>query len=238
MHFSRLQRIAASALLLVFPLAVTATDWSGMITTSTGAVSVNGQAVRGSYALVSGDQVQTGNGQAMIRLNGGTVTLAKNSLAQFSVGAVTVSSGFAQISTSIHVSSEFENLSIRPATPQATYSVGMLNGRPTIAVSSGSLEISDGENVMVLDAGNAIAPVDKKVQQDQQAPVPAVSGTKAKPPKSSEEEERGGRKKKRGVFMLPGWQKVAIIGGVAGAVLLGLYLGGVFGGGQASPSKP
>ena len=229
MAFERMQRCGALLLALIVPAAVMASDWAGTITTSSGAVTLNGQPIRGSHTMLPGDLVKTAKGQMMVRLETGSVAIGEHSTAKFENSTVTLTNGFAQISGSRQLTARYRDLTIHSVgTEQASFVVGELDGKPTVATLKGAVLISDGNGSVVLPAGRAIetggepdliATADE--QQQQQGAEPAVKGRHS----TNQEEERGGKKNRK---VLSGWWETVIILGAIGALIGGLAAGGVF----------
>lgn len=228
------RKCVAAGLSVLFPALAMAADFRGTIILSNGNVSVNGLAIRGSHTILAGDRVETTTGNAVIRLSGGTVSLADNTSVQLDPAALAVNSGRAEIHGTQHLRTRFDGVDIRPSSDAETaFVVGAINGKPAIAALRGAITIDDGVNSMVLAEGHAI--------QDQ-APVPAVKGRSKRSKKTGNtkgddrgESERGGR---RGAATLPGWVDVALIGGAIGGTLGGFALTGAFDKHCISPSSP
>lgn len=234
-----LQKCVALFLSALVPMAVMASDWSGTVTSSSGVVSLNGQPIRGSHTLMSGDSLRTANGKAIVHLANGTIAISDNSDARFDGSTVLLKNGFAQVSGSKDLHAQYRDISIHPVSAeQATFVVGELNGKPTVAALKGVVVVSNASGSVVLPAGRAIeAGTDEEIAtpvaegQEGQAAEPAVKGGHG--PRG--DQERGGKRNRR---MLAGWWEAAIIAGLIGATLGGMALAGVFDSAPISTASP
>lgn len=235
-----MQKCVALLLTLLVPVAVMASDWGGTITNATGVVSLNGQGIRGTHTILPGDLINTAKGNAIVRVAGGTISIGEFSGAKFDKSSVVLSNGFAQISGSKELTTHYRDLTIHPVgNEEASFVVGEMQGKPTVATLRGAIMVSDGSGSVILPAGRAIeseppdeatlAPV--AMGQEGQAAEPAVKGRHH--PK--QEEERGGKKNRK---VLSTWWETVIILGAIGALLGGLAAGGVFDRHPASNQSP
>lgn len=224
-----MQKCVAVLLSVLVPAAVMASDWSGTLTTSSGVVIVNGQLIRGSHTMFPGDSIETANGRAVVRLANGEVVISENSNAKLGGSDIQLSKGFAQISGSMELTARYRDLTIHSLGPEgATFVIGELQGKPTVATLRGAILVSDGSGSVVLPAGRAMEaatadnqPTPAAVGQEGQATEPAVKGGHA----SKDDQERGGKKNRR---VLAGWVEAAILAGIIGGTLGALALSGVF----------
>lgn len=213
------------------PAAVMASDWGGTITTSNGVVSLNGQVIRGSHTIMPGDLINTAKGRAMVRLANGNVAIAENTNARFQGSSVDLSNGFAEISGSKELTAHYRDLTIHSVGGEsATFVVGELQGKPTVAALKGAILVSDANGSVVLPAGRAM-----EADTDEDTPTPVAAGQENKPAEpaakgghSSKQDEQRGGPRNRNRKMLAGWKESAVLLGLIGGTLAGLWLGGVF----------
>lgn len=241
MAFTRtMHKCVALLLTLLVPTAVMAGDWGGTVTNATGVVSLNGQAIRGTHTILPGDLISTAKGNATIRVVGGTISMGEYSGAKFDRSSVALSNGFAQIAGTKDLTAHYRDLTIHAVgNEEASFVVGEMQGKPTVATIRGAIMVSDGSGSVILPAGRAIeaAPPEAPeltpvaMGQEGQAAEPAVKGSHH--PK--QEEERGGKKNRK---VLSGWWETVIIVGAIGALLGGLAAGGVFDRQPASNQSP
>jgi hypothetical protein len=226
---NNVQKCVAALLSLLVPVAIMASDLGGTVTASSGVVTVNGQLIRGSYTMFPGDSIETENGKAVVRLTNGELIISENSSARFESSAIQLDKGFAQISGSKELTARYRDLTIRSVGSEgATFVIGELQGKPTVATLKGAILVTDGSGSLVLPAGRAMEsainddqPTAAAVGQEGQAAEPAVKGGHA----SKDGQERGGKKNRR---VLAGWVEVAVLAGIIGGTLGALALGGVF----------
>ncbi len=196
------------------------------MTTSTGVVKVNEQPVKGTHTLLVGDTLYTENGKAMVNVGAGVVSLADHSTVRFERGAFELDRGCAKFSGRSKVRAGYKKLSIvADGTSPATFFIGELHGRPTVAALGGSITVSDGTHSVVLTEGQGIEAVGTDASGTGQA-EPAVKG-KPRPPTDEQEEQRGG-KKRGGILLLPGWAEFTILAGAVAGIFTGLGLSGYF----------
>ena len=226
-----MRKYIAVLLCAAVPAAVSASDWGGMITTSSGRVTLNDHPIRGSHTMELGDLLKTGNGRAMVRLANGNVAVSENTYARFDGSAVQLSHGFAEISGTKELTTHYRDLTMHSAgTEPATFVVGEVEGKPTVAIIRGAVLVSNPSGSLVLPAGRAIEaddgdamePVsDAQEGQEGRPAEPAVKGGKG----SKQDQQRGGRRNRKA---LAGWQEAVILAGLIGGTLGALALGGVF----------
>lgn len=232
MAFATMRKCVALFLIMLVPAAVMASDWSGTVTTSSGIVNLNGQYIRGSHTLVPGDRINTAQGRAMVRLVSGNVAIAENSNARFESSAVVLRSGFAEVSGNKELTAQYRDLTIHSVgNEDATFVVGEMQGKPTVATLKGVIVVSDGTGSVILPAGRAM---EAATDEDSDNPAPAISGQQEGRPAEPAvkgghgprgDDQRGGKRNKR---MLAGWVEATIIMGLIGGTLGALALGGVF----------
>lgn len=227
-----MRKCAALLLMVLVPAAVMAGDWDGTVTTSSGIVNLNGQAIRGSHILMPGDLIKTAKGRAMVRLSSGSVAIAENTNARFEKSAVLLNNGFSEVSGNKDLTARYRDLTIHSVgSEQATFVVGEMQGKPTVATLQGIILVSDGNGSVILPAGRAIAAVNDEDnndnpsaasgQQEGRPAEPAVKGGHG----SKNDDQRGGKRNKR---MLAGWEEAAILAGLIGGTLGALGAAGVF----------
>ncbi|HEY7617273.1 MAG TPA: hypothetical protein VH744_10755, partial [Terriglobales bacterium] len=94
-------RVVCYAMLLLTPMSLTAADLSAAMLYAEGSAMLNGAAVQGAAAIVSGDLVQTRpDSTARIQGKQGQIILLPESLLKFDGSAVSLRYGSAGISSS------------------------------------------------------------------------------------------------------------------------------------------
>jgi len=232
MAFATMQKCVALLLVVFVPAAVTASDCGGTVTTSSGNVNLNGQYIRGSHTLMPGDRISTAQGRAMVHLVSGNVAIAENSNARFEKSAVVLHHGFAEVTGNEDLMAQYRDLTIHSAGREdATFVVGEMQGKPTVATLKGVIVVSDGSGSVILPAGRAM---EAATDEDTDSLSPAMSGQQEGRPAEPavkgghgrhDDEQRGGKRNKR---MLAGWVEATILAGLIGGTLGVLGAVGVF----------
>ncbi len=230
MHTTILHRFIAAALTILLPAAVLSADAGTAMLTAGNDVLVNGKRANNRQAVLPGDQIANGNnGDAILSLPGGSVTLAKQSSLVYDNGEVRVVKGTAKVAVN-GIKAVYDEITVTPSSKDASYVVGDVNGKRMIAALHGSLLVTDGTTEVLLPEGTAMT-------QDK-TPTPPTQGKgigkkNDKSQTQNTDEQRGGKRKRAAI--LPGWAEVALIGGVVGGVFGGLAAAGYF---EHSPSRP
>lgn len=228
MAIATMHKCVALLMMVLVPIAVTATDWEGTITTSTGVVSLNGQTIRGSHTIMPGDLINTAKGRAMVRLANGSVAISENTNARFDGSSVELTNGVAEISGGKELTAHYRDLTIHSVGGEnAAFLVGEVQGKPTVATLKGAVSVSNGSGSVVLPAGRAMEAV-----MDEDTPTSAAAGQEGRPAEpavkgghaSKDDQQRGGKRNRK---MLAGWVEAVIIIGAVGALLGGLAAAGV-----------
>ena len=228
MASANMHRCVASLMTVLVPFTIMASDWEGTITTSTGVVSLNGQTIRGSHLIMAGDLIKTIKGQAMVRLTSGSVAISENTDARFDASSVKLNNGVAQISGNKALTAKYRDLTIHSVGGEnATFLVGEIQGKPTIATLKGVISVTDGTGSAILPAGRAMEAVMEEV-----VPIPGVAVQENRPAEPAvkgghgpkDDQERGGKRNRK---VLAGWVETAIIIGAVAGILGGLAIAGV-----------
>src|SRR6266581_1362529 len=153
MH-SMQSKILSCIMILVFPAAMLLAETNGAMLYAKGSVTINGSNAARSSAIFAGDQVKTSaNAGVSIASQGSTVLVPANSSVVYQGSSIKLGYGNVRVNTQKGMATQFNSVSIAPATGSANYAVIQDKGKLQIAALTGALTIRDGAGTMIVDSG-------------------------------------------------------------------------------------
>ena len=157
MSKTRLFRAVCWMMMFVFPASVALADTQAAMLQVAGAVRVNGQLVDRSAAVFHGDRIATGkDGVTSLTAPGMSIHLAPDSQLTFEGTQVSLGAGGAQFTATKSLAVRAGSLTIVPATAKARFEVLHQGGQVKVAAMEGNLEIRDGKEATMLEAGKEL----------------------------------------------------------------------------------
>jgi hypothetical protein len=210
-----LRKFTSCLLMVVVPAALFAADSFGGMLYASGATWLNGNNVPRTSAIFPGDTIQTrADSAARIATSGSSLVIHPDSVVRFRNNGVQLDQGGVLVSTSKGTTAVAGSVTIKPKSNGWTeFEVTDHNGAVQISTHKGEVLIADasGKPEMTLPQGTT-------TQTQSQTPSSTSGGTTAQ---------------NKNFFTTP--KGIALIGGVALAVILAIVLSG---GGSHSSSGP
>jgi hypothetical protein len=171
MSMAAFRKLVSCVLLLMVPASLFAADQPDAVLYSHGTAQLNGNNIRRSSAIFSGDLVQTNaDSVANINATGSTVLVLNDSLVQYEGSSVKLEHGGVTISTSKLLATRAGAVLVSPATRVWTeFEVRDVDGRVQIASRKGDLTISDATGTTTLAQGQQTARDESQPQDDSQS---------------------------------------------------------------------
>jgi hypothetical protein len=163
------RKILSFAMAVMFPAGLFGADAGPTaMLYARGATTLNGNSVRSTSALFSGDLVQTSvDSVANIDATGSTVLILNDSLVQYEGNVVKLEHGGVAISTSKSMATHAAGVSISPSAGVLTeFDVRDVDGRVQIAARKGDLTISDHTGTTTLAQGQETTRDDSQPQTE------------------------------------------------------------------------
>ncbi len=194
MRGSILMRVVSGVLLITVPVLLPASDLGAMMFPA-GAVRLNGVATTRASSLLPGDRIETGaNSAVTLTASGTSVQIVGLSAATFVPGVLSLSSGAATVNTTAGMKARLRNLTIEPVAQNARFNVGERGNRIYIASLAGRLQIQDGRDQMMLDAGHAVMiPVQDQDKKNDQGNQSSQKGKKSGDARKAGDQTGGGQ---------------------------------------------
>src|SRR5580698_3997142 len=171
MSMAAFRKLVSCVLLLMVPASLFAADQPDAVLYSHGTAQLNGNNIRRSSAIFSGDLVQTNaDSVANINVTGSTVLVLNDSLVQYEGGSVKLEHGGVSVSTSRLLATHAGAVSVSPVAGGWTeFEVRDVDGRVQIVARKGDLAISDATGTSTLPQGQQTTRQESQSQDDSQA---------------------------------------------------------------------
>jgi hypothetical protein len=154
---SRWSKYAALVALVAFSTTSVLADAPAAFLETSGAVTLNGKAVKHTASVFMGDRIQTDAGAAGTLLQDGTsILLLEQSKIRFESGAIEVERGGVSIKTSRQMGARLLDVAVTPGSSVARYRAYTSGLNVTIAAIDGALDIGQAGMLQHLNAGQSV----------------------------------------------------------------------------------
>lgn len=156
MRHTRLRRVTSCVLVLLFPLAASASPAQGVVQAH-GNVTVNGQNVSGTATVFGGDQIHTAaDSVATLTSQGVMVQIQPNTTAIFTGKSLDLGCGNALVSTAVGTMVRVGDIVVTPAAQNTTrIEVSQMNGMVKVTARDNWAVVNDGRLRQTLAPGQS-----------------------------------------------------------------------------------
>ncbi len=165
MRYSLVTRSFCIALAIVFPVSTALAEMRGAVLQSSGPALVNGAAAKRGSAVLVGDVVESQKGTtATVTSAGNSVLVYGGSKVKYEGGSIQVQRGAAELTTASGMTARIDDVSVMPSDKSSKYEIGKKDGQILIAAVSGTVRVSNGNEAVLLAAGE-MATLDQQVDR-------------------------------------------------------------------------